>query len=173
MQTLYNGVEVFTNGDPYNLADDTAHAFSTANMVIRVASKEARDALPAPYAGMTVSRIDLPGAPLEVHDGTAWPISDTGAVTLAVLPEHLFVPVTSSEWAGITYAVRNGIVTLNGAVTRGTAWDHDQTIARMPVELRPTFRVQGTGCQIIPSTGDIRLPAGGISASFSATWPLY
>lgn len=173
MQTLQNGIEVPTNSDTYKLTEHLANMGTKANVVIPVANKDARDALAGPYAGMTVSRTDLPGAPLEVHDGTAWPISDTGTVTLAVLPEHLFEPVTSSEWAGITYAVRNGIVTLNGAVTRGTSWGHDQTIARIPTELRPTFRVQGTGCQVIPSTGDIRLPAGGISASFSATWPLY
>jgi hypothetical protein len=173
MQTLYNGVEVFTNGDDYNLADDVAAAFASANLVVPVPSEAVRDALPDPYAGMTVARTDLPGCPLETHDGDSWPISDTGTITLEVLPEHLFSPVTVNGWAGITYAVRNGIVTLNGAVSRGSGWGDDQIVARMPAELWPAFRIQGAGCQVIPSTGDINLPAGGIAASFSASWPLY
>ena len=47
MQTLFNGVEVFTNGDDYNLADDAAHAFQTANVVITIHTEAQRDGLAA------------------------------------------------------------------------------------------------------------------------------
>lgn len=47
MQTLHNGVEVFTNGDDYNLADDVAHAFETANVITTVHSLDQRNGLVA------------------------------------------------------------------------------------------------------------------------------
>lgn len=47
MQTLFNGVKVPTNGDPYNLLDDLAAAFETANVIIQISSETQRDGLPA------------------------------------------------------------------------------------------------------------------------------
>lgn len=78
MQTLYNGVEVFTNGDSYNLADDVAHAFSTANVLIAVSSLAQRNGLAAIAPdgilppGTTVVRKDITGFPLETWDGVVW-----------------------------------------------------------------------------------------------------
>ena len=72
-QTLTNGVQVFTNGDDYNLADDVADAFRTANVVIPVASQAVQDALAAAFgpadAGKPITRKDLPGCPMFVWDG--------------------------------------------------------------------------------------------------------
>lgn len=45
MQTLFNGVEVFTNGDDYNLSEDAAHAFETANVIITIHTEDQRDGL--------------------------------------------------------------------------------------------------------------------------------
>lgn len=78
MQTLFNGVEVFTNGDPYDLAADNAHAFETANINIPVASEAQRDGLAAIApggvlpVGTNVIRTDITGCPSETWDGTAW-----------------------------------------------------------------------------------------------------
>lgn len=72
MQTLDNGIEVPTNSDPYNLTADLANMGDSANVIIPVPSKTARDNLPDKYAGMTVSRTDVPGSPLEIYNGTAW-----------------------------------------------------------------------------------------------------
>ena len=47
MQTLYNGVQVPTNGDPYNLMDDLAAAFESANVIIQISSQTQRDGLAA------------------------------------------------------------------------------------------------------------------------------
>ncbi|MEO5317585.1 hypothetical protein PV761_03190 [Arthrobacter sp. CC3] len=172
MQTLYNGVEVFTNSDDYNLADDVAHALETANLIIRVPSLAVRDALPSPYAGMTVAREDLPGCPLETYDGSAWPVSDLAWTNLATVQG--FTANITSGWAGIKYAVKNGWVIINGSVSRGTAWGADQTIAVIPSALKPAYKVQGSnGLQVEPTVGNITLGAGATAASFSATWPLF
>ena len=83
MQTLENGVTVFTNGDPYNLAEDVATAFKSANVTVNVASQAARDAL-TKYDGLAVRRKDVTGRPTEVWDGSAWtrsPIITSAAVT--------------------------------------------------------------------------------------------
>jgi hypothetical protein len=71
MQTLENGVQVFTNGDPYNLAEDTANAFKSANITVNVANQAARDAL-TKYDGLAVRRKDVSGRPTETWDGSAW-----------------------------------------------------------------------------------------------------
>jgi len=71
MQKLENGVEVFTNGDPYNLAEDVAHSFNTANVTVNVANQAARDAL-TKYNGLAVRRLDVTGRPTEVWDGSTW-----------------------------------------------------------------------------------------------------
>lgn len=79
MQTLPNGVDVFTNSDDYNLAEDIASAFKSAGVIIPVPSKEVRDALPALLPGkiITVTRTDLPGCPTERWDLTKW-VSQNG-----------------------------------------------------------------------------------------------
>lgn len=172
MQTLDNGVEVFTNGDPYNLADDVASAFISANLVIPVADQAARDALPGPYAGMTVARLDLPGCPLETHDGTNWPISDLEWTNLALVQG--FTAVITSGWSGLKYAVKNGWVIVDGAVARTTSWSADQTCAVIPANLKPGHKIQGSGGALCePTVGNITLAAGSGAASFSLTWPLF
>lgn len=172
MQTLYNGVEVFTNSDDYDLANDVAAAFRSANIVIP-ASFDVREALPNKYAGMTVARTDLPRCPLETYDGAKWSPSD---VTWTNVPlAGAFDHWTTNGWSGMKYAVRNGWVILNGAVTRATAWAGDATCGVMPAALRPAVRIQGSGgVQVEPSAGNISLLAGGPGpVSFSATWPLF
>jgi len=71
MQTLENGVQVFTNGDPYNLAEDVATAFRSTNVTVNVSTQGARDAL-TKYNGLAVRRLDVTGRPTEVWDGAAW-----------------------------------------------------------------------------------------------------
>lgn len=82
MQTLENGVQVFTNGDTYQLAADTAAAFNSAKFPVIVANQAARDAL-TKYNGLAVRRLDVTGRPTETWDGAAWtrsPVVTSGAV---------------------------------------------------------------------------------------------
>jgi hypothetical protein len=74
MQTLDNGIEVFTNGDNYNLSEDAARLGRTANVVTIVADDTARDALDV-YEGRPVYRLDL--ARLEVWNGARWAVTAT------------------------------------------------------------------------------------------------
>jgi len=68
MQTLQNGITVPTNGDPYNLTDDVAEAFSDSNVNIIVPSQVAEDAL-VKFLGMTIIRSDQAGMPHYTWDG--------------------------------------------------------------------------------------------------------
>jgi hypothetical protein len=61
MQTLQNGITVFTNGDDYNLADDMADFGKSANVIIPVTSQAQRDGLEDKFIGMTVRRLDFRG----------------------------------------------------------------------------------------------------------------
>jgi hypothetical protein len=70
MQTLENGIQVFTNGDDYNLADDMETFGRTANVIINVSSQGQRDTLPGKFIGMTVRRLDFRGV-LEYWKGGA------------------------------------------------------------------------------------------------------
>ncbi|MCT9624277.1 hypothetical protein HWD94_03955 [Pseudarthrobacter equi] len=72
MQTLQNGIKVPTNSDPYKLTDDLAQMGLSSNVIIPVQTKADRDGLADKFPGMTVSRLDLPGAPLETWDGNNW-----------------------------------------------------------------------------------------------------
>lgn len=88
MQTLENGVQVFTNGDPYQLAADVAKAFKTANVTVPVPNTAARDAL-TKYDGLAVRRLDATGRPTEVWDGSTW--SRSPVITSApVTPDGLW-----------------------------------------------------------------------------------
>ena len=71
MQTLENGVVVPTNSDPYNLTDDLGNAFKQVPGAVRVSSQAQRDAL-TKYTGLRVQRMDLPGHPDDIWDGSAW-----------------------------------------------------------------------------------------------------
>jgi hypothetical protein len=170
MQTLQNGIEVPTNSDTYKLTQDLANMGVKANVVIPVASKEVRDALTAKYPGMVVSRTDITGAPLERWDGAKWSATDVPWTDIAL--SDAFSPANSPGWAGAKYAVRNGWVIIDGAVTRGAAWAADQRITILDASLRPAVKIQGVNVQVIPD-GNVLIPAGSVAASFSATWPLF
>lgn len=66
MQTLQNGIPVPTNSDTYNPTKQLEDAFNAADVVIRVPSQSARDALDK-RDGMAVARMDL-GGKIEVWD---------------------------------------------------------------------------------------------------------
>lgn len=66
MQTLQNGIPVPTNSDDYLPTEQLADAFNAADVVIRVPSMAARDAL-TKRDGMAVARMDLGGI-IEVYD---------------------------------------------------------------------------------------------------------
>lgn len=72
MQTLPNGAKVPTNSDPYRLTEDLAKMGDSLNVITKANTQAARDALPSPEAGDAVTRLDVPGAPLEIHDGSGW-----------------------------------------------------------------------------------------------------
>ena len=71
MQILQNGIEVPTNSDPYNLTADLAEMGDSINVIIPVVSKAARDAL-TKHIGLTVTRLDLLGLPIQIWDGSKW-----------------------------------------------------------------------------------------------------
>lgn len=172
MQYLSNGIETPTNSDAYNLTDDLAHMGETANVIIRIVSQADRDALPNLQAGVTVARMDLPQVPLERFDGAVWSVSDVQWTNLALVQG--FTAYTDSGWSGLKYAVKGGVVYVNGAVGRATAWPSDQTVAVIPAALRPAHKIQGTGNSLIePTVGNITIAAGSGSTSFSLTWPLF
>jgi hypothetical protein len=60
-----------------------AQYFVASGGILPVMTQSERDGL-TPYAGMPISRLDLPGAPTQTYDGSAWwpqqlaPISPTG-----------------------------------------------------------------------------------------------
>jgi hypothetical protein len=99
MQTLYNGVEVFTDGDTYNLSGDTAKAFQSANVIIKVSSQAQRDGLAALAPGGVlrvptfVYRTDL--SLQEVWDGAAWQRGNGSAT-----------PTTGAGWGLVGSLVR-------------------------------------------------------------------
>lgn len=82
-----------------------------------------------------------------------------------------FVPFTTSGWSGVKYAVKNGWVIINGAVSRSAAWA-DLTGAVMPAAYKPVVKVAGAGCEVEPTAGNVVIKTGSGSVSFSATWPL-
>lgn len=177
MQTLYNGVEVFTNGDPYNLADDVAHAFATANLVIDVSSQAQRDGLAAAApAGVLpvptfVARMDLPGAPIQTWNGSTWTGGDTGWINVPLI--NGFTNFNTSGWTGLKYRIRDGWVTVNGAVERGTSWVANTVCGTLPVEARPAYRVQGSNVQVDNTQGYLIMSAAGPGGyALSATYPL-
>ena len=118
MQTLFNGVEVFTNSDTYDLADDVAEAFKTANLLIRVGSTGQRDLLEtiAPGGvlpdGTTVVRTDIAGCPSETWDGTKWHPS-RGTLILG----HMGKTDGNQVISGTTAVAFNGAQVLRGGVT--------------------------------------------------------
>lgn len=108
MQTLQNGIEVFTNSDDYALADDAAHMGETSNVVIIVADAAARDAL-TEHQGMVVYRLDA--SRLEAWNGARW------ALTATTRLGHSFT--TPVAPAGTSYATVASVTvtTLGGTLT--------------------------------------------------------
>lgn len=171
MQTLQNGAQVPTNSDPYKLTEDLAKMGDTLNVIHRVNSKAERDALHDKYPGMTVVRLDLAETPLETFDGTNWSISD---VPWTNMPMALgFGHFTGAGWSGLKYAVRNGWFIVAGAVTRVQPWPTEITCAVVPAEYKPGVKIQGAGCSVEPTVGNVLLAPGSNTASLSATWPLF
>lgn len=82
-----------------------------------------------------------------------------------------FTPLSTSGWSGVKYAVKNGWVIVNGAVSRSTPWG-DLAAAVMPSALKPAVKVAGAGCEVEPTVGNVVIKAGSGTVSFSATWPL-
>jgi hypothetical protein len=70
-QTRPNGVVTPINSDAYNLTADLSTMGDSANVIVPVATQAVRDALPT-HVGLTVSRNDLPGNPLQTWNGSAW-----------------------------------------------------------------------------------------------------
>lgn len=171
MQTLQNGIEVPTNSDTYKLTEDLAKMGDTANVIIPVADEAARNSIPDPYASMTVSRLDLPGAPLETHDGTKWPVSNS---SWALLPmAQAFNHHNGGGWSRLKFAVRDGWVMVSGAVERATPWATGITCAIIPAILRPATKIQGTNNSYVGPEGNVSLAAGSVAVSFSLSWPIF
>jgi len=147
--------------------------YVAAGAALPVSSQAERDALSL-YDGLRVLRLDIIGHPVETYDLTAskWTVSDASWTDVPLAGG--FTYWTSNGWSGMKYAVRNGWVILNGAVTNTGAWAADATCGVMPAALKPAVRIQGSGVQVEPTAGNISLLAGGPGPiSFSATWPLF
>ena len=136
MQTLENGVTVFTNGDPYNLAEDVASAFKSANVTVNVANQTARDAL-TKYNGLAVRRLDVTGRPTEVWDGSAWNRS----------------PVIVS-----TPATPDGLWTITGGILR--------TVVNGLAQVTATLQLVRTGPSILINVADTTLTSAIIPSGF-------
>ncbi|MGO4583650.1 hypothetical protein AB4Z38_07145 [Arthrobacter sp. 2RAF6] len=70
-QTRPNVIQVPVNADGYNLTADLATMADSANVVIPVPNQTARDALTL-HTGLTVTRNDVPGQPIEIYNGSSW-----------------------------------------------------------------------------------------------------
>ncbi|AYN58777.1 minor tail protein [Arthrobacter phage Polka] len=68
----FNKTQVPVGSDPYALTADLKTLAEGLNVVIPVSSAAERDALPDPYEGMTVTRLDRNGD-FETYRGGAWP----------------------------------------------------------------------------------------------------
>lgn len=69
--TTETGIEVFVGSDPYALTEDTLKLAKSIKEVIPVLTKAARDAL-TKRDGLTVCRLDLPDAPIQIWTGSRW-----------------------------------------------------------------------------------------------------
>jgi len=136
MQTLENGVQVFTNGDTYNLAGDIATAFSTANVIVKVSTDAARDAL-TKYDGLTVRRLDVTGRPLEVWDGSGWTRS----------PVLVSAPPTP-----------DGLWTITGGYLR--------SVVNGLAQVTATLQLVRTGSSILINTADTTLTSSIVPVGF-------
>lgn len=70
-QTRPNKIVTITNDEIYDLATHQARLADSANVVIKVSSAAERDALPK-TPGMSVTRLDVLGQPVEIWDGSVW-----------------------------------------------------------------------------------------------------
>jgi len=136
MQTLENGVQVFTNGDPYNLAEDVASAFKSANVTVNVANQGARDSL-TKYNGLAVRRLDVTGRPTEVWDGSAWTRS----------PVITSAPVTP-----------DGLWSISGAYLR--------TVVTGLAQVTATLQLVRTGPPMLINTADTVLTSSIVPSGF-------
>lgn len=80
-QTLNNGMEVPVPSTPYNPPADMAKMGKTADVVRRVPTQAAQNALTDLRPGTVMCRTDFPGQPLFTWDGAGW---------IAVAPELEF-----------------------------------------------------------------------------------
>jgi hypothetical protein len=136
MQILQNGIQVPTNGDAYNLADDLATMGNTTNVIVRASNAAARDAL-TKYDGLSVRRMDLTGRPTETWDGSVWnrsPVITSGS------------PVTDGFW------------TMTGGLTK--------TVTTGPTQVTASFQMVRTTAAINVLTTDSTLIVGVIPAGF-------
>jgi hypothetical protein len=136
MQTLENGVQVPTNGDPYNLATDLANSFKSANITVNVANQAARDAL-TKYDGLAARRLDVSGRPTEVWDGAAW---------------------TRSPVAVSAFPTPDGLWQIKGAFLR--------TVVTGLAQVTATLQLVRTGPSMLILTGDTVLTSSIVPAGF-------
>lgn len=136
-----------------------------------VVSSLALSYLAAPGAQIRLGGVEWRYSPgdNEVWGWTSYPAGDTDWRTMSTTLG--FTPLLTSGWSGVKYRVTNGTVFVNGAVNRSAAWPNDYTCCVMPALLAPNFKTQGFGCQVNPN-GNVELPAGSGSVSFSASWPI-
>lgn len=167
---LANNIIVPTAPDAFRPTADLKVMGDSANVAIFVATKAERDALTA-VKGMVCVRGDLAGSPMQTYDGTNWGTSDVPWTNLNTVAS--FTALTSSGWAGVKYRVKDGQVTVTGAVSRGTAWAADQVFTVMPAGLKPAVKIQGVNCQVETTVGNVVFDTAGSTArSFFATWPI-
>ena len=112
MQTLQNGIEVPTNSDEYDLTADLAGMGNTANVIVRVASAAARDAL-TKTAGLTVYRTDT--GRLEVWNGARWAVPATTERGYDYTTPSTIADVTYATVAAVTFTSLGGKLKLSYA----------------------------------------------------------
>jgi hypothetical protein len=184
MQTLDNGVEVFTNGDDYNLADDAAHAFDTTNVVTRVASEVARDALTL-YEGRTVRRMDLAGIPLQTWDGAEWFFESAKRVVLtsgdATWAHNVTLTKTLNENGSSTVTMGFLVARIGGGAFSVPTGSWTALFAGLiPAGWRPNdniitcggYEFNGMGAVLLRIKTDGNIEAQGVTGSVSMGTPV-
>lgn len=163
-----------TNGGSNTTAQVWLHT-ATRGAPIPVRNTTERGALTV-FDGLQVERLDLPGVPTETRAGGAWRLdyADTGWINVPL--QNGFTHYTAgSNWLGLRYRVKDGIVYVNGAAGNPNAWVVNTVCGAIPSTYWPSGRVQGINVQVDPTAGYLILSVAGgagAAATLNATYPV-
>lgn len=115
-----------------------------------------------------------------IHNGSGW-VSvfsyDTGWLLITDPGSVLtfgagWSGYNGAGWTGLRYRVKNGVFYLNGAAAKGS-WGVDEAVVNIPVELRPSFQVEGSSVRYRPASNAVcMMGAGSAASALEIHWPV-